>query len=750
MRTKILTLTAVLAIAACGDDKASTTNNTVGTNNTANNTNGTNNGTTGTNNGTTGTNNGTTNLPMPAPFGLDTRPANTTCAAPDRPNATTGITIDRVFPNLSFSAPVWAQQAPGDDSRWFVIEQGGRIRVFDNDNNVAAFQTFADLTDRVTSGGERGLLGMAFHPDWPTTRKVFVSYTGTDGGLKSFVSEFQASADLTTLEVGSERKLLQIDQPYTNHNGGQIAFGPDGFLYAGFGDGGSGGDPQGNGQNVNTLLGAFLRIDVDSGDPYGIPADNPFAEGGGKPEIYAWGVRNPWRFSFDRETGTLWTGDVGQGNWEEVNIIKRGGNYGWKPREGFHCYEQATCNDDVGWIDPETEYNHDDNNKSITGGYVYRGTEIPELIGTYLFADYVSGRIWALEYDQDNKGSNRLLLETGRNVASFAQANNGELLVVDYGGGLFKVNGANPGGTDTFPKTLSATGCMDAADVTLPGAALIPYEPIAPFWSDGAEKLRWFALPDGEKITVKEDGDFDFPVGTVIVKAFKVAGKLVETRLLIRHADGDWNGYSYEWRDDQSEADLLPAGKVKDLGAQKWIYPSRGDCMTCHTGAAGRTLGPELLQLNSEMTYTATHRISNQMATLDHIGMLEGTPADLAAAPSLVDPFGTASLDERADAYMHTNCAGCHRSDAALRVKFDFRSGLSMPERDICNVDAVGGRLGNANARLLVPGQPDNSLMTVRMALRDANGMPLLGSDIVDAQGVQLLRDWVTSVQSCD
>jgi len=172
--------------------------------------------------------------------------------------------------------------------------------------------------------------------------------------------------------------------------------------------------------------------------------------------------------------------------------------------------------------------------------------------------------------------------------------------------------------------------------------------------------------------------------------------------------------------------------------------------MTCHTGAAGRTLGPELLQLNSDMTYLTTNRISNQMATLDHIGMLDGTPADLAAAPRLVDPFGTASLDERADAYMHTNCAGCHRSDAALRVKFDFRSGLSMPEREICNADAVGGRLGNPNARLLVPGQPDDSLMTIRMALRDANGMPLLGSDIVDAQGVQLLRDWVTSVQSCD
>ncbi|MEZ4460905.1 MAG: PQQ-dependent sugar dehydrogenase [bacterium] len=752
MRMPIWIMVCVALLAACSDDKPTTNaNNTTNTNNTTgpNNTNGTNN-TNGSNNGT---NNMTTVTVVDAEFGLDARPSNTTCVAPERPTATSGIVAERVFGNLSFSAPVWAEQAPGDLSRWYVIEQSGVIRVFENTPDVSSAGQYVDLRDRVVSGGERGLLGMAFHPDWPNVKKVYVSYTANDNGLVSRISELTPTADGTELDKATERIILSTSQPFTNHNGGQISFGPDGFLYISLGDGGSANDPNGNGQNVDTLLGSMLRIDVNTGDPYGIPSDNPFAAGGGRPEIYAWGLRNVWRFSFDRDTGTLWAGDVGQNQWEEVDIIRRGGNYGWNDKEGFHCFGQNPC-DNGPWLDPETEYSHANDNKSITGGFVYRGTAIPELVGTYIFADYVSGRIWALEYDADNKGQNRLLLETGRNVASFAQDLNGELYFIDYAGGIYAIKGTNPMGVDTFPKTLSATGCVDANDPRKVASGLIPYAPVAPFWSDGAEKLRWFALPEGGKITVKDDGDFDFPIGTVIVKSFKVDGKFVETRLLVRHDDGEWAGYSYEWRNGETDADLLPAGKVVELpNQQKWIYPSRGECMTCHTAAAGRTLGPEVRQLNADFVYTqesGPNRRSNQMATLGHIGVLENPPADLASAPRLVDPFNTADTAAAADAYMHTNCAGCHRSDAALRVKFDFRSGVAMADRGICNVDPVGSDLGVDGAKLLVPGQPDLSLMTLRAALRDANGMPPLGSDIHDAQGVSLLQDWITSVQSCD
>ena len=277
-------------------------------------------------------------------WGLDQAPVNTTCLAPERPDTGFGIRMPRVFPGISFTRPVLMLQAPHRNDLWYIVEQEGKILVFNTQNPEGSLKTFADIKKRVTYGGERGLLSMAFHPGYPGDNRVFLSYTGTQKGqLTSFISSFEADGDGLSLKTASEKKLLSQAQPYANHNGGHMGFGKDGYLYIAFGDGGAAGDPLDNSQDPSTWLGKMLRIDIDNGSPYTIPPDNPFIDGGALPEIYALGLRNPWRWSFDRETGELWAGDVGQRDWEEIDLIKAGGNYGWNFKEGRHCYKIDPC-----------------------------------------------------------------------------------------------------------------------------------------------------------------------------------------------------------------------------------------------------------------------------------------------------------------------------------------------------------------------------------------------------------------------
>lgn len=357
--------------------------------------------------------------------------------APASAQDETAIGLENAFPNLRFARPVALYQAPGE-TRWFLIEQRGRVLSFPNDPAVRRASVFIDIRDRVDDGpNEAGLLGLAFHPAYRQNRQVFLSYTKRGSPLVSVISRFSASADGRTLDPNSERTILTLAQPFGNHNGGQISFGPDGHLYAGFGDGGAGGDPQGNGQNTHTLLGAMLRIDVDGAEPYGVPADNPFASGGGRPEIYAWGLRNPWRWSFDSSTGELWVGDVGQNRIEEIDRIEKGGNYGWNIREGTAPY-RPRGRGSAGLIDPVAEYEHD-LGCSVTGGYVYRGADIPALSGTYVFGDFCSGRIWGL-FGESGAPVLRQLLDSDLTISSFAEGHDGSLYVLDWrGGGIHRL-----------------------------------------------------------------------------------------------------------------------------------------------------------------------------------------------------------------------------------------------------------------------------------------------------------------------
>jgi glucose/arabinose dehydrogenase len=362
------------------------------------------------------------------------------------PMATTPtIDTQAVFTNLSFNQPVALIQAPGDSSRWFVVEKGGIVWVFANDQNTTSASIFLDLRGVVDTSGEGGLLGLAFHPSFPTTPEAFVSYTRSGAPLVSYVSRF-TSTDTQSFIAATEDVILTVDQPDDNHNGGDLSFGPDNFLFVGFGDGGGSGDTFANGQNTNTLMGAIVRLDVTGGAPYGIPAGNPFEANavctGGSgmapcPEIYAWGLRNPWRFSFDNVTGKLWVGDVGQGAWEEIDVITAGSNYGWNVREGAHCFSPATgCA--TTFVEPITEYDHT-LGRSITGGFVYRGSVISDLAAWYLFGDFTSGRIFGVRENSSTGQAAEVLDESGLQIVSFGQGVDGELYVLHFGGTIHQI-----------------------------------------------------------------------------------------------------------------------------------------------------------------------------------------------------------------------------------------------------------------------------------------------------------------------
>jgi glucose/arabinose dehydrogenase len=339
------------------------------------------------------------------------------------------------------SSPVDLQFPNDSTGRIFIVQQAGTIRVATNGSLVGT--PFLDITSKVNSGGEMGLLGLAFHPQFTQNHLFYVHYDRSVAGqVQSVIAEYHVSAsDMNLADPSSERILLTVDQPFTNHKGGQIVFGPDGFLYIGFGDGGSGGDPMGNGQNRQTLLGKMLRIDVDhqsGGKQYAIPPTNPFASGGGLPEIWAYGLRNPWRFSFERGGNRLFSGDVGQDKYEEIDILESGKNYGWNTMEGMHCFNPASGCDMTGLTLPIAEYDHTEG-EAVMGGFVYKGAAIPSLTGAYLLGDYISGTMWELVESPPGTWTRTKLLSTGRNISSFGQDVAGEIYVVDYSGSVLKL-----------------------------------------------------------------------------------------------------------------------------------------------------------------------------------------------------------------------------------------------------------------------------------------------------------------------
>lgn len=365
--------------------------------------------------------------------------SRTAVPAPARyePKPETRFTTVDAFPNLSFDSPVEFTHAGDNSGRYFVLEQRGVIRMFRKEESRST--SFLDIASKVRSGGELGLLGLAFHPDFAKNGFFYVNYTVATP-LRTIVSRFRVSkTNPDQADPDSEEVLLSFRQPYANHNGGKVAFGPDGYLYISTGDGGSAGDPQNNGQNKGSLLGKLLRIDVNkaaNGLPYSIPEDNPFVkESTTRPEIFAYGLRNPWRFSFDKQTGRIWVGDVGQNALEEIDIVEKGGNYGWRVKEAGECYDPKNNCIEKGMTDPVFQYSHTSGDISVTGGYVYRGKKLPELQGKYIYADYASGRVWALAYENGKPAQNTLLFKLSGTISAFGEDEQQEIYLCAYSDG---------------------------------------------------------------------------------------------------------------------------------------------------------------------------------------------------------------------------------------------------------------------------------------------------------------------------
>jgi uncharacterized repeat protein (TIGR03806 family) len=679
-------------------------------------------------------------------IGLDDRPVNATCVAPARPPTSAPIAFQRVYQNITLNQPLVLAQIPGDRSRWFVAQRDGTIVSFPTDGSapptlIANVPALAGLT--MQTEGEGGLLGLAFHPQFATNGKAYVSWTPTDGAnmynMRSLVGTLHSPDNGASFT--SHRTLLgPFDQPANNHNGGTVLFGPDGLLYLSFGDGGF---PT-PAQDPYQFFAKILRIDVDNvpaGATYGIPADNPFAAGGGEPATFARGLRNPFRFSIDRATGEVWVGEVGQNMYEEIDRVELGGNYGWPCREGAHDFilDPTYCPSTQDLIDPIVEHEHTPH-RSITGGVVYRGSAIPAFVGNYVYGDFVTQELFAMTFDPTTGAAVSTLIE-GAPAApwvQFAEDNDGEVYALAIDGSIYKMVAAAPPSANTFPARLSETGCVDPAAPGEPASGLVPYDVIAQLWSDGAAKQRYVAIPDGTTIAIANDEDLELPIGSVVMKTFALADRNVETRLLVRHDDGEWAGYSYEWLDDQSDALLLPASKTTAVDGQSWRFPSRSECMRCHTSAAGRTLGLELQQLDRDFAYP-TGRSANQIRTLAHIGLLDD------AALGIADP-----MQRDARAYLHANCSHCHRPEGgAGRSDMDLRYTTPLAYTNICDVAPKTGELGITDGKLLAPGAPERSLISARMHALGAYRMPPLATSVVDEQGTALVDVWIRSLRAC-
>ncbi len=706
----------------------------------------------------------------PAPYGLTTRASSATCRLDGSPDQFPSLATEQVFPALAFDDPVQLTYAPDGSDRLFVVEQHGAIRVFPNQDDVTASTVFLDLGDVVQCCNEEGLLGLAFHPDYAANGYFYVYYS-VPSPRRSVIARFRVSANPDVADGASGVVVMEIAQPYENHKGGQLAFGADGMLYVSLGDGGSGGDPQNRAQDLGTVLGKILRIDVDhvdSGLGYAVPPDNPFVgTAGARGEIWALGLRNPWRMSFDRLTHALFAGDVGQAEWEEIDLIERGKNYGWRRMEGNSCYDPPTdCNDGTLTL-PLAVYGHAEGGCAVTGGFVYRGTRLPELYGAYVYGDYCTGKLWALRWD-GAEATVQPLASSGLNPSSFGEDRDGELYIVNHLAGtihrLRRPDGSPPG---TFPLTLSATGCFADLATRAPAPGLVPYDVQSPLWSDGAGKRRFLVLPDGATIGHHAPGAWDFPVGTILVKEFTLelergipaSARALETRFLVRRAAG-WDGYTYRWNDAQTEAHLLDGASTETFAvtdparpgtpiAHPHYFPSRSDCARCHNAPAGGALGLQTAQLNRTHDYGGV--VDNQLRAFEHVGLFGGClPARPAGLPRLADPAdANTALAARARSYLHANCAQCHRPDGTAPTAIDLRAETAFADTGLCDALPAAGDLGDPANRLVKPGHAEASILWLRAAMRGDDQMPPLATLAPDPFGRDLLGAWIDSLAAC-
>lgn len=734
----------------------------------------------------------------------------TTSRVTGSPDAPPPFVAPRVFPQAKFKEPVfivWSSKL----GRYLVGERRGVIHSLApgaDSRPELAFDLTAELnkaTWPANAGRIDAVYALAFHPRFAENRLCYVCYTLAHQDKKSpnlaegsRIARFKITDTVPPrLDPASEEVLLTWEQG--GHNGCELLFGPDGFLYISTGDGRPPNppDPLHTGQDITDLLSSVLRIDVDrqeAGRKYAIPPDNPFiglsVDGRpARPEIWAYGFRNPWRMSFDRATGQLWLGDVGWELWEMVHRVERGGNYGWSAVEGRQPIHQADSPGPSPIRPPLLELPHTIA-ASITGGFVYRGKRFPELVGAYVFGDWEFRRLWAARFDGDRLLSLEEITRPSIRVSSFGEDADGELLLLDYDTGCLHTLARNDGQGQNraFPQTLSATGLFAVVKDQQPAPGVIPYAINSPRWHDGAAAQRWLGLPGHSGINVYPgDGKpmpsqvywhnfrLHFPQDAVLAKTLSLertegdpsSRRPVETQLL--HFDGaDWRAYTYAWRDDGSDADLMPASggerpiAIRDsrhpAGQRQllWRFHDRTQCLQCHSQWPQYAIGFSLPQLN-RVAVGAAGPASNQLVTLAATGHLvrrglDDAPqppfdAALAAAEDrLADPQdATAPLDARARSYLHANCSHCHRFNGGGIVGLDLLHKKKLAETRLLEAP-IRGDFGIRDARVVAPGEPERSTLFFRMAKFGRDRMPHVGAELPDEAGLRLIENWIASL----
>jgi putative heme-binding domain-containing protein len=726
------------------------------------------------------------------PYGIPLRVPWTTSRVTGSPEPPHPYAIERTFPKLQFKNPLLMARA---GERFFVGEHAGKIFSFPDDQKAAKADLFLDLTtelrwDKSHFKNIDAVYGLAFHPKFAENHYCYVCYVlnsvkdGEQLPDGSRVSRFVVTGDNPPRVDPKSEKVL-ITWLAGGHNGGDIHFGKDGFLYISTGDGSSPNPPDARdtGQDISDLLSSVLRIDVDhqdAGRAYAVPPDNPFVKTpGARPEVWAYGFRNPWRMSFDRATGDLWVGDVGWELWEMIYRVKRGGNYGWAVMEGPQPVKPEGRRGPTPISPPNLSFPHTEA-ASITGGYVYRGKRLKELQGAYLCGDWVTRKLWATKFDGDKVVWHKEIAQGTQRVVAFGEAKDGEVYFLDYDdpGRIFRLvpNPATHQKQPDFPKKLSETGLFASVKDHVPAPGVVPFSINTEQWADHATAERFLALPGTTTAKMYDSpvpipggffsGMVFFPKDGVLARTVSLemergkpeSRRRLETQLL--HFDrGLWHGYTYAWHDEQTDAVLVPAAgadrplTVIDAKApggkrkQTWHFASRAECMTCHNPWAGHALAFTLAQLDRDHDYGKVS--DNQVRALKHAGLIEllhnpDEEGGFRMPPRLTDPNDAkAPIDARARSYLHANCAHCHRFGAGGSVDMELKYDTPLERMKVLETRPTQGTFEMPGAQILAPGDPYRSTLYYRMAKLGRGRMPHIGSEIVDERGLRLIHDWI-------
>lgn len=695
------------------------------------------------------------------------------------------------FPKLKTSQPIMIAAEPGRDS-YFLLESNGYVPVrkarvcrIANDPAVVEPDVLLNL--------DESIYDICFHPQFARNGFVFIGANGRFGDGRM---DFNNRLLRYTMDRGSGRidpasRRVILEWHSHGHNGMALVFGRDRMLYVTSGDGTSDCDEWESGQDLTRLLAKVLRLDVDhpsGGKAYGIPADNPFLNmEGARPETWAYGLRNPWRMTVDRATGDLWVGENGQDLWEFARIVGAGENYGWPLFEGSHELHPHRRAGPTPVTKPLIEHSHTDF-RSLTGGIVYRGTKFPELAGSYIYGDHSTGQIWAARQKDRKLIEDKQIAQTTLGITGFCETPEGDVLVVDYlGNAIQKLErAARETPAPRFPAKLSETGLFTDTKALTPHPALIRYDVNAPAWHDGATAERFIALPGSGRMEFTEQGGWNFPNGTAIAQTLKREGRRIETRVLLRQQN-EWAGYSFAWNDAQTDAMRVPA---QGESRAAWRIPSRQECMFCHSRAANFVLGLSTVQLNRIDGENA-----NQIARWERLGLLRFNhatieesewrrefggqnlgevalqakldmilrsdsqrepardspllPHEAGSLPRMVDPRDTsASLRDRARAYLHANCSHCHVRSGGGNSTMQLGIEFTDAGTETIGIAPLHATYGLPDVKLITPGAPERSLLIYRPTLRGPGQMPPIGTLRTDGEGVALLAKWVAGLET--